>query len=272
MAFAPKLTTVAPDTPKAYDKKTDSEADQEAKHSDYSIYAVKGCDDPIEALEDTSLILSLVTADEAVNAAQNAAEHIGKGALYCDMNSVAPQSKKIAAQMIDNAGGHYIDVAIMAPVYPPKENVPLLVSGSNADKATDALKQAGFTNVQSAGEIVGQASTIKMCRSIIIKGTEALTAEAMLAAQQAGVRNAVVTSMPPEWADRADYNLDRMMVHGRRRAAEMDEVVKTLEALDQDASMARATADWQRQIGELGLVPAEGLRDKLKQIVKGERL
>ncbi len=224
----------------------------------------------LEALaHGASLILSLVTADQALLVAEATAKVIAPGALYCDLNSVAPQTKQAAARAIEAAGGHYVDVAVMAPVDPARLAVPLLLSGTRADDARDRLEALGFVNQRVVGATVGRASSIKMIRSVMVKGIEALTAECALAADAAGVLDEVLGSLDASekarpWAERADYNLDRMMVHGLRRAAEMEEVVKTLEGLGTGAAMTRGTVERQRAIGMLGAtVPPEGLVEKI---------
>ena len=236
---------------------------------------VAACDSTQQALDGAPLILSLVTADQALIAAQEAARFIAPGTIFCDMNSVAPQTKQAAAEAIEAAGGHYVDVAVMAPVNPAKLAVPLLLAGGKAAEAMAALKALGFSNVRIAGDAVGRASSIKMIRSVMVKGMEALTAECVLAAERAGVLDEVIASLdasekPKPWNERADYNLDRMMVHGMRRAAEMEEVVKTLEGLGTGAMMTRGTVERQRAIGELGMkTPDSGLSGKITQIRKG---
>ncbi|HEU0045426.1 NAD(P)-dependent oxidoreductase [Sphingomonas sp.] len=221
-----------------------------------------------EAVAGAALVLSLVTADQALAAAVATAPHLAPGALYCDMNSVAPDTKRQAAALIEGAGGAYVDVAVMAPVHPSQLAVPLLVAGPHAPRAVDELSARGFSAVRALNGPVGTASAIKMIRSVVVKGIEALTAECLLAADAAGVLGEVLASLDASerampWDARADYNLDRMMAHGRRRADEMDEVVKTLDALGTGTAMARGTADRQRAIGALRLSPPPGLDAKL---------
>jgi 3-hydroxyisobutyrate dehydrogenase-like beta-hydroxyacid dehydrogenase len=201
-----------------------------------------------EALDGAGLILCVVTADQALGAAQNAASCIAKDALYCDMNSVAPQTKKAAAALIAAAGGRYVDVAVMSPVHPARQATPLLLSGPHAQAGETALNIAGFTNMRVVSGEIGHASTIKMLRSVMIKGIEALTAEMMLAARAAGVEADVLASLGDDWDQRAPYNLERMTTHGKRRAAEMEEVVKTLISLNIDPVMTRGTIRRQREM------------------------
>ena len=205
---------------------------------------VAGCQR--DAVARARLILSLVTADAAHGVAQGASATIEPGSLYFDMNSVAPQTKALAAAAIDAAGGHYLDVAIMAPVLPARRAVSLLVSGPEAESGVAALRTLGFTDVRAVGCDVGRASTIKMLRSVMIKGIEALTGEMMAAAERAGVADAVLASLGEGWDAKARYNLERMATHGPRRAAEMEEVAKTLESLGIEPLMTRGTIQRQR--------------------------
>ena len=266
-----------------FDCKTDDPAARDAMIAAYARAHVLGARFLEDALSGVQLIISLVTADQALAVAQAAAECIAPGAIYCDMNSVAPETKQEAARAIEGAGGQYVDVAVMAPVHPAALSVPLLLSGGVAQEAAARLGALGFSNMRVVGDAVGRASAIKMIRSVMVKGLEALTAECVLAAEAAGVRGEVLASLDASekvrpWAERADYNLERMLVHGLRRAAEMEEVVKTLEALGTGAAMTRGTVERQRAIGALGVrdVP-EGLSGKLGVVlasgeaVRGER-
>lgn len=199
-----------------------------------------------EALTGATVVISLVTADAALAVATAAAAYVAPGALFLDMNSVAPGTKCAAARTIDDAGGRYVDVAVMAPVEPARLGAPLLASGPHAVAAAAALADLGFTAVRVVEGDVGRASAIKMIRSVMIKGQEALTAEMMLAADKAGVADEVLASLGPGWRATADYNLKRMAAHGRRRAAEMEQAAQTLESLQVDPVMTRGTILRQR--------------------------
>src|SRR3546814_6504392 len=117
-----------------------------------------------------------------------------KGAIWCDMNSVAPQTKAAASKVVEQNGGRYVDVAVLAPVHPAHMAVPLLLSGPAAHAARAELAACGFTNKRVVGNEVGKASAIKMIRSVMVKGIEALTDEMMAAAHAAGVVNEVLAS------------------------------------------------------------------------------
>ena len=253
---------------RAYDRKVADPVTRAAMVDAYRAAGVRGSDTPQDALADAEAVLSLVTADQALPAARDYAALLAPGVLWLDMNSVAPDTKRAAARAVTAAGGRYVDVAVMAPVLPARLAVPLLLAGPDAADAEAVLRDHGFTNIAIAGPSIGAASSIKMIRSVMVKGLEALTAECGIAAERAGVRDAVIASLdaswkPQGWETRIDYNLDRMMAHGLRRAAEMEEVAVTLEALGVEPAMTRGTIRRQRALGTLGVTPPDGLTAKL---------
>lgn len=209
------------------------------------------------ALHGAEAVFCLVTADRAVQAAEQAAPHLPADTLWLDGNSCSPGAKRRAATLIEAAGGRYVDVAIMAPVHPRLHRTPLLIAGPHSAQALALMADLGM-EAEHAGDSVGEASAIKMIRSVMIKGMEALTAECLLAARRAGIQDRVLASLVAsnpaiDWPKQAAYNLERMMVHGRRRAAEMREVAATLDELSLPSDLAAATVDWQSRIGDLDL-------------------
>jgi 3-hydroxyisobutyrate dehydrogenase-like beta-hydroxyacid dehydrogenase len=251
----------------AFDRKTLLPQERDAKFSDYARLGVNGCVSNKDAISGKTLILSLVTADQAKLAAEESAQSIIPGALFLDLNSVAPDTKKSSSRTIDAAGAHYLDVAVMAPVEPAALDVKLLVSGPRFADGVSALQDLGFKNVTGVGAEVGKASSIKMLRSVIIKGVEALTSECVLAANNAGLLEDVLTALGPDWMEKADYNLDRMLAHGERRAAEMREVAKTLQSFGIQPLMTGGTIERQSRMGNLKtkVIPT-GLQNKLDLI------
>ena len=209
------------------------------------------------ALAGAGRVFCLVTADRALAAAQECAPLMAPGAYWFDGNSCAPDTKRTAAAVIEAAGGRYVDMAIMAPVHPRLHRTPVLLAGPHAEAAAPVLAGLGM-NARAVGPEVGNASSVKMLRSVMVKGIEALTAECLLAARKAGVEAEVLASLQAsetkaDWSARGAYNLERMMRHGLRRAAEMREVVVTLQNLGFDADVTSAVADWHQRIGEMGL-------------------
>jgi 3-hydroxyisobutyrate dehydrogenase-like beta-hydroxyacid dehydrogenase len=211
-----------------------------------------------EALADAEIVLSLVTADQALIAALDYACHLAPGAIWCDMNSVAPDTKRQAAQAVAAANAYYVDVAVMAPVE-RQLDVPLLLAGRQVERAKDMLAQIGFSDLDVVANLEGSASAIKMIRSVMVKGLEALSWECAAAADSAGVFWEVMDSLdasekPISWAERIAYNRERMRTHGLRRAAEMEEACKTLVDLGVEPVMSQGTVKLQRRAGEAARV------------------
>jgi 3-hydroxyisobutyrate dehydrogenase-like beta-hydroxyacid dehydrogenase len=256
----------------AYDRKTDVPGLREGKQADYARLGVEGKPTLADAVAQAELIFCLVTADQATAAAREGAMSLPAGALWFDMNSVAPDTKRVAARVIDAVGGRYVDVAVLSPVHPQRRAAPLLVSGPHAVDGAGQLRALGFSNVTVVEGPVGAAAAVKMIRSVMVKGIEALSAECAIAAHRAGVTEAVIASLDAswpgaDWGTRLDYNLDRVMLHGLRRAAEMEESEATLGSLGVRAPMTRATVEVQRTIGSLEMTaPPEGLAAKLEAL------
>ena len=212
---------------------------------------------PHTGLTGAEVVFCLVTADQAAAAAQACAVHLRPGVLWLDGNSCSPGKKRQAAAVIEAIEGAYVDLAIMAPVHPRRHQTPGLVAGPHAARAL-ALGQALGMNWQIVGDAVGDASSIKMLRSVMVKGIEALSAECLLAARKAGVEDVVLESLQASdpgwnWRDRGAYNLEWMMIHGTRRAAEMREVAATLREFGLPDAMAVATAGWHERLAALAL-------------------
>ena len=227
------------------------------------------------AMAGAQAVISVVTADRAHEAAVMAAQHIEAGTLFLDMNSCAPGTKQKSADVIEQAGGRYVDVAVMAPITTAGHRTTMLAASTHGEAAV-ALFTALDMKVSLVGDAPGRASTIKMLRSVMIKGIEALTAECFQAACRAGVADEVAASLdasePDEgWAERASYNMERMTTHGLRRAAEMREVVVTLAELGVVSGMSAATAARQDAFGAAGLdlTNVRGLAARMAAIEAG---
>lgn len=248
---------------RAYDIKSDDPAKAGEIAARCAALGIRNCASLAEAIEGADLVFCTVTADQAVVAARAAAADLGQGTVWCDLNSCAPSSKGVSADMIEGAGGRYVDVAVMAPVHPKLNMVPCLVSGPHAADMAPVLADLPMA-VRVIDGPVGAASSIKMIRSVMVKGLEALTAECVLAAVAAGVQDEVLGSLAKshpgtDWPHAAAYNFERSIVHGERRAAEMEEVAKTLEDLGLYADVTTGTILWQRRLARSGVPAPDGL-------------
>lgn len=174
------------------------------------------------------LVISAVTAASDVDAARSVAPSLAKGAFYLDVNSVSPGVKQACAKIVEDAGGRYVEAAVMTPIAPKRIASSMLLGGPHAADFLARAQPLGFTGAKVFSPIVGQASATKMCRSVIIKGMESLLAESMLTARHYGVEKTVLDSLSDllpagDWEKIATYFISRTLEHGTRRAEEMRE-------------------------------------------------
>jgi 3-hydroxyisobutyrate dehydrogenase-like beta-hydroxyacid dehydrogenase len=212
--------------------------------------------DCADAVRGADIVVSAVTASSNLDAARAAAPALAPQQHYLDINSVSPRRKREAAAIVAGRAC-FADVAVMAPVHPLLHKTPLLVAGASAEALAKLLERCAM-RPQTVGGDVGSASAIKMVRSVMIKGMEALTQECFLAALAAGVEDRIVASLTQtfptlDWAALVDYNMERMASHGIRRAAEMREVCATLEELGIEPALTRGTVLRQQRTGEAKL-------------------
>jgi len=200
-----------------------------------------------DAVAGASIVISAVTAASSSDVAAKAARVLRAGQVLLDINSVSPAKKLANAALVEAVGADYVEAAVMAPVPPQRLRVPMLLGGPRAAEVAQVLRDVGM-NATVLSDKIGVASAVKMCRSIVIKGLEALTLESMLAARKFGAEQEVLASLNGTfpsmgWTGKLpDYLISRVAEHGLRRASEMREVARTLSDVGVDPVMAAATA------------------------------
>jgi 3-hydroxyisobutyrate dehydrogenase-like beta-hydroxyacid dehydrogenase len=219
-----------------------------------------------DAVRGADMIVSAVTAASSVEAAQSVGAHVADTPYFLDINSVSPGRKQATAKLLGDTA-RYVDVAVLAPIHPARHRTPMLLAGPHAAAVAPSLAALDM-RVTIAGPETGAAAAIKMVRSVMIKGIEALTLECFLAAARADVIDEVAASMKNnypglDWGKIVPYNLERMANHGERRAAEMEEVADTLRELGVEPLMTSATVKRQREMGQIGAQQSvRGVLDK----------
>jgi 3-hydroxyisobutyrate dehydrogenase-like beta-hydroxyacid dehydrogenase len=213
------------------------------------------------AAQGARIVISAVTAASAYDVAQEAGRHLQPGQFFLDINSVSPETKRKDAAAVAISGADYVEAAVMAPVAPYGLKVPMLLGGRRAKELAALLAPAGMSMEPVATEI-GEASAIKMCRSVMIKGIEALAVECFFTARRYGVEDRIIASLgetfrPLDWEKLAGYLIERVVRHGRRRAAEMREAAETVASAGLDPLMTAATAERQDWVAdEVEALPA----------------
>jgi 3-hydroxyisobutyrate dehydrogenase-like beta-hydroxyacid dehydrogenase len=217
-----------------------------------------------QAVAGAELVISAVTASQTVAVAQAAAAGLAPGAFFLDFNSASPGAKAQAAQVVSAAGGRYVEGAVMTSVPPYRIRVPLLLGGPEAAALEPLLNALGFA-ARVASEQLGVASATKMCRSIMIKGLEAMVIESFTTARHYGVEDAVIASLQEtfpgiDWEKQGAYFFQRVIEHGRRRSEEVREVAQTVREAGLEPCSAAGTADRQAHIADLADAGVFGAR------------
>jgi 3-hydroxyisobutyrate dehydrogenase-like beta-hydroxyacid dehydrogenase len=215
-----------------------------------------------ECVHGAELVISAVTASSAASVAKEAAPLLRSGQIFLDINSVSPETKRKEARRFEKSKGHFVEAAVMAPVPPERLMVLMLLGGKCAAEVAPRLRATGM-NATTVSDQVGVASAIKMCRSVMIKGLEALAIESLFAARRYGAEDAVLASLDATfpsmgWKGKLpDYLISRVAEHGRRRAAEMREAALAVADVGFDPLLTERTAkrhDWLvDEIAALGL-------------------
>ncbi|MBW8465770.1 NAD(P)-dependent oxidoreductase [Acidovorax sp.] len=201
------------------------------------------------------LIVSAVTASNTLAVAEAVAPHIAPGAVFLDLNSASPGTKQQAAQCIEARGGRYVEAGVMTSVPPYGMAVPMLLGGPHA-AALAPMLQAWGMDATPVSDRLGVASAIKMCRSVMIKGLEALVIESYATARHYGVEDHVLPTLAEtfpsiDWHQQGRYFFSRVVQHGQRRAEEMRESARTVGEAGMEPLMASAIADKQQWVADL---------------------
>lgn len=215
------------------------------------------CATGAEAVAGADIIFSLVTADQCRVAAQQLASHLQAGQFWLDMNSTSPLEKAAASELIAASGARYVDAAVMDNVPGHGHRVPILLAGKAAPAALAITQRLGM-NTRHIGDTIGQAATIKMCRSVFLKGLEASLVECLSAASKADVLDQVIASIDHTFgqlklAEHAGERLARSARHAKRRAEEMRAATQTLRDLGIRPVTASATAERLQALADSGV-------------------
>jgi len=238
----------------AFDLKLDS-AEGEALRAHAGVHEVTLAGSHAEAVRSAELVISAVTASQTIAAAQACASALPAGSFFLDFNSASPGAKVAAAEMVARGAGRYVEGAVITAVPPYRIKVPLLLGGPDAAALAPRLRDLGFSTKLASGRL-GVASATKMCRSVIIKGLEAMTIESLTAARHHGVEDAVIASLREtfpgvDWEKQASYFFQRVIEHGRRRGEELSEAAVTVQEAGLSPWSAAGTAERQTWVAEL---------------------
>jgi 3-hydroxyisobutyrate dehydrogenase-like beta-hydroxyacid dehydrogenase len=222
-----------------------------------AVSGVASC--PLEALvARCDILLSTVTTHVAVAVAETVAPLLTSRNTYADMNSTSASVKRRIAGIIGTSSAHFVEGAILSAVGEAGAKASILVAGERAEAFARLLNQLGLVNVKYFSSEVGEASQMKMLRSIFSKGVECLLLEMLVAGKRAGIAGSLwkdivefMTKHPFEGI--AENWIKTHPAASERRYHEMEQVLETLNELGVDPVMTRGTTEFFRRSVESGL-------------------
>lgn len=219
---------------------------------------------PAELAVRAEIILGVTPGSASLDSAEAFAPHLNPTHLFVDIASGTPKLKQAVAQRMEASGATVADASIMGT---PRDGhaMPILASGPGAERMRDALTPWGM-RIEAVGQAIGTASGIKILRSVVTKGLEALLVECILGARRYGVSEVVLASLGKTlarpFADTVNGLLTTDVIHAARRAEEAAMSAEALADVGIEPVMTRATAtrlDWVAGLGLKerlgGLVP-----------------
>lgn len=232
-------------------------------------------------LREADLVFCAVPGEDALQAATAAAPLLKPGALYLDLCTVTGRMAEDDRAAIEAGGARYVDVAVMGSFFGHGHKAPMILAGPDAALAAAWMKDHGFT-VSVLGPKPGSASAVKMMRSVMLKGLEALAVESFVAAQRQGILEEVLDCFGD--LDREPFRryatrlLETHVVHAKRRWEEMALVDRTLVETGVEPLMTRAIAASHKRTVDAAIAPADGKVPPLEQalallstrVVRGE--
>lgn len=236
----------------AYDILFDDPQRAAAKIAETQEFGVEAATSAAKACANAAVVISAVTAAVAGEVAAQAAAFLRPGQIFFDVNSASPATKTRAAEAVSASGARYVEGAVMAPVLKPGLKVPILAGGEGAKDLAAILNALGM-NIDPVTTEPGRASAMKLCRSIVIKGMEAILCDCAAAAKHWNVEAEVFASLGAtfpsiDWSALAATMGERVRTHGIRRAAEMREAAAMLADLGLDPVLSEATAQRHERI------------------------
>ena len=238
----------------AFDLKLQGEAG-EAMREHALLHRVALAESHADAVRGAQLVISAVTASQAVPVAQACAPALAAGTFFLDFNSASRGATIRAAEFVNAVGGRYVEGAVMTSIPPYRIKVPLLLGGPDAAALEPKLNAYGFA-AKAHSATLGVASATKMCRSVMIKGLEAMVIESFTTARFYGVEDAVIASLHEtfpgiDWEKQGAYFFQRVIEHGRRRSEEVREVAETVRDAGLQPWSASGTAERQAWVADL---------------------
>lgn len=224
-----------------------------------------------DACAQARFIFSLVTANAAVPVAQKVLPLLRSGQVFVDLNSVAPSVLERIDQLPRGEGALVCDGAVLGNVQKNGHRVSVYLAGSGAQAVYDAFTPYHM-KLKVLDSPIGSASGVKMLKSVYSKGLQQLVLEFILSAESYGVLEEMMTSVNNPMAGKtleeyANEAMPRLVIHAKRRAAEVENAVETVQSLGLDPAMTAAAQRKFEAVAAIDLedIPTEEIRSMTYQ-------
>lgn len=212
---------------------------------------------PAEVLDLVDMVMVAVPADKAYEVSQSLKPSLKPNGVYIDVSASNPKVKQNISENIKEKGCTFVDAAMMGPLPVYKHKVPILASGDGTDSFIQAMSAFGM-DITKVSEKPGDASAVKLIRSIFMKGMPALLVEMLEAAHAFQVEDLVIHSISETMNGRSfEQTMNRLVtgtsIHALRRSIELEGSIEMLESSKLDSSMARAAREKLQLLSDLNL-------------------
>jgi 3-hydroxyisobutyrate dehydrogenase len=211
--------------------------------------------DIADAVRSADIVLLTITGDGLREVVATIAPALREQAILADLTAADPPHVIAAADYLGASRARFVDVAIMGAVSLHGIRTPLLASGEMAKDFAETMNALGFSVSAREGSAVGDASRLKLLRSLFAKGLDALVVESMLAAEALGLRQDLIDLLSDfdqrPLRDHIDMYLRTHPPHAGRRLVEMELAEAQLMSLGLLSLTTRATIDRYRHTADL---------------------
>lgn len=212
---------------------------------------------PEEVLDQVDVVMVAVPADKAYEVSELLKPHLKKGCIYVDVSASTPAVKQKINNTIQEKNAFFVDAAMLGPLPVYKHKVPISASGNGVDQLISLMTSYGM-NITKVSENPGDASAVKLIRSIYMKGVAALCLELLEAAHELNVEELVLDSLS-ETLDSKSFKetMNRLVtgtsIHALRRSIELDGSIQMLETSNLNSVMSKAAKNKLEALARLNL-------------------
>lgn len=213
-----------------------------------------------QVAENSDVLFVAVPSSNTHDVCIKVSKYLRAGMIYADVTASTPELKQKIWQVIKNKGVLFSDFAMMGPLPLNRHKVPVFASGNGTQALIDLMSPFGMI-IKKVGEEPGEASAIKLIRSIYMKGVAALMIEMLQASEYYNVSERVISSVA-DTINSTDFvsTMNRLVtgtaIHSKRRSDELKGSIQMLDEMGLDCSMSKAAKNKHDLITAAGLSEA----------------